>query len=399
MKISSQQMKKVLHISNTEILSDSRILKEIIAVAGMDDTAVSAIGVWGENYSDIYDLDGSQYTRLIMRSRSLYFMPRAVRYFFEMIEFTVKVIFRSRLIRPDLVHCHDTFALPAGWILKKLYGCKIFYDAHELESSKNGQNFILSYITLLIERFCWSQIDLLVTVSEAIIEWYMVNLGKKSSILILNSPLVSKNEDKNSVILSEGDHRYFHHLYSIPTDNLIFVYLGILGAGRGIEICLEAFASGPENAHVVFMGYGDLSAKVQDFSSRYSNIHYHPPVAHDKVVSLVSSADYGLCLIENVSLSDYYCLPNKLFEYCFAGLPILASNFPEMTRLVREFSLGVCCDPSADGVQLALKSIVTNRPVFSPKDFSELSWDAQALRLSNAYRIHLFGDLDVGYRV
>ena len=37
-----------------------------------------------------------------------------------------------------------------------------------------------------------------------------------------------------------------------------------------------------------------------------------------KLTNLIKEADVGLCLVENVSLSDYYCLPNKLFEYAFA---------------------------------------------------------------------------------
>ena len=281
--------------------------------------------------------------------------------------------------------------MPAGWILKKLQSCKLVYDAHELESNKNGQNLLLSGATLLIERFCWPQVDLLVSVSDSITNWYIQHLGPKTNVLILNAPVLGKQLISNT---SSGERqRYFHQRYGIPDDHLIFVHLGILGTGRGIEICLEAFANGPTNAHAVFIGFGNLEAKVLDFANRYPNVHFHPAVQHDQVVSLVSNADFGLCLVENASLSDYYCLPNKLFEYCFARLPILASNFPEISRLVNEFSLGVCCDPSPNSVRLALANIVATRPIYTAKDVTDLSWETQAHRLRDVYHRHLFSNL------
>lgn len=384
-------MRKILHITNTDINIDSRIRKELGAVLAIRGAKISAIGVPEKTTSGVGEIDGAQYIQLRMQSRALSFMPRAIRYFFELIEFTAKAVYHGRRIHADVVHCHDTFALPAGWILKKLHSCKLVYDAHELESNKNGQNLLLSQATLMIERFCWRQVDLLVSVSDSITNWYMQHLGPKPSVLILNAPVLGKQLISNT---PGGERqRYFHQRYGIPDDHLIFVYLGILGTGRGIEICLQAFANGPANAHAVFIGFGNLEAKVLDFASRYPNVHFHPAVQHDQVVSLVSSADFGLCLVENASLSDYYCLPNKLFEYCFARIPILASDFPEISRLVNEFSLGVCCDPSSNSVRLALANIVATRPIFTARDITDLSWETQALRLRDVYQRHLFSNL------
>lgn len=380
-------MTRILHISNTDIDVDSRIRKELAAMVAMSGTEVSVIGVPDAPTADAGEIDGAGYLRLRMRSRTLGFLPRAVRYCFELIEFTAKAVLEGRRTHPDIVHCHDTFALPAGWLLKKLFSSQLVYDAHELESSKNGQTPLLSQATLLIERLCWCQIDLLVSVSDSIITWYMKHLGPKPSVLVLNAPVLGGPQGLTTP--DGARQRYFHHRYGIPDDHLIFVYLGILGPGRGVETSLDAFADGPPNAHVAFIGYGGLEARVRDFASRHSNIHFHPAVPHDQVVALVSSADYGLCLIENVSLSDYYCLPNKLFEYCFARLPVLASRFPEISRIVEEFSLGICCDPDPASVRQALVNIVTTRPTYSAADISSLSWDTQERRLVDAYQRQL----------
>jgi hypothetical protein len=103
----------------------------------------------------------------------------------------------------------------------------------------------------------------------------------------------------------------------------------------------------------------------------------------------VRNADYGLCLVENASLSDYYCLPNKLFEYCFAGVPVLASDFPEIRRLVEQYSLGVCCDPDPGSIRAALSRLTRLSAMRVTSDITALGWEAQAARLTSDYRDQL----------
>jgi glycosyltransferase involved in cell wall biosynthesis len=137
------------------------------------------------------------------------------------------------------------------------------------------------------------------------------------------------------------------------------------------------------------MGFGALEKAINEYSRRHANIHFHESVPHDQVVGLVRSADYGLCVIEKISLSDYYCLPNKLFEYCFARVPVLGSRFPEIRRVVEQYSLGVCCEPDSDSVRAALSQLTKSRAARVTSDITALSWEAQASRLIAAYRDHL----------
>lgn len=381
------EMTRVLHISNTDIELDSRIRKELKALSQLPGVQVFAVGIPDAAEDGVAELDGARYRKLRLATRALKVLPRAIRYPFEMIEFTFRAVAAGRHIKPDIVHCHDTFALPAGWVLKKHLRCQLVYDAHELESDKSAQNAILSWATLLIEKVCWKQVDLLIAVSDSIIDWYMRKLGSKPSVLVLNAPAIGADFGARSG--AQGSDAYFHEKYGIPAGNPVFVYLGLLSPGRGIEICLEAFATGPGDAHVVFIGFGVLEQRIAEYAKRHDNIHFHPAVPHDQVVSLVRSADYGLCLIENTCLSAYYCLPNKLFEYTFARIPVLASRFPEITRLVERYSLGVCCDPNPSSVREALSQLTKHRGTRITSDISALSWEAQAARLKAAYRDQL----------
>lgn len=375
-------MQGILHVSNTRIDTDSRILKEISALNAL--SKVYVVGVPAGNFEHFDTSDNLRTRNLRLLSRSLIILPRPVRYFLELIEFSIKVVLFGYRIRPQVVHCHDTFALPSGWLLSKLINCKLVYDAHELESNKNGQSPLLSKGTLLIERACWTRVDLLISVSNSIVAWYIKNIGEKKNVVVLNSPALKPSNQ--SATITRSSNKYFHKLYNINTENPVFIYVGALTKGRGIEMCLDAFSIGAPNAHVVFLGDGILKSLVKAYSVKHSNIHLHAPVPHDAVVDLVRNANVGLCFVENVSLSDYYCLPNKLFEYCFSGVPVLASNFPEISRVVSDYKLGLCCEPDSQSIHKAIQ-LVTHNPLPAVEcNMTELSWPVQAERLKHAYQ-------------
>lgn len=382
---SVNNMKKVLHFSHTDIQSDSRILKEIESLidAGYE---VRGIGVSLKEGSKRGLVDfGSSIRTIQLTARALSFLPRTFRHVLTLFELIIKMLPLGLRFRPDVIHCHDTLVLPVGVIIKFFLRSKLIYDAHELESDRNGLTRFQGVLTLFIEKFLWRLVDALIVVSPSIENWYHLNIGKKNSAVILNSPIV----DVGVVGEDNGDHRenyhYLHNRFNIPHDRKIFIYIGIFGAGRGLDFIVEAFTRSDVKSHVVFLGYGQWSERIQSLSKVYSNIHVHESVPHSNVVSIVKSADFGLCLVENVSLSDYYCLPNKLFEYCFGGVPVLASNFPDIRSVVQEFGLGACCNLEINDIHQSIIDLESKEFLFSFRDLSPLSWGAQRVKLLDLY--------------
>ncbi len=374
----------LVHLSHTDIRIDSRILKELKAIAGIEGYECVAIGVSSkERTPPAKEFVEARIVSIPLYSRFFRILPRVVRHGLSLVELTFVLVYHCLLLKPKLVHCHDTVVLPAGILIKIFTGCKLVYDAHELESQKSGQSRFSSRATFRLETLCWSRVDTIISVSESIIDWYIEHFGPKKHILVLNSPEVGEAEDHQDSSFDTG--RYFHEKYHIQDDEKIFVYLGILAPGRGIELCLEAFSDSAIRGHVVFIGYGALAELIEEYSLQHGNIHLHPPVPHDQVVNLVKSADCGLCLVENVSLSDYYCLPNKLFEYCFAGLSVLASNFPEISKLVDRYSLGMTCELDPEKIRESVVRFIEEPPGHIQADLSELSWKVQAERLMQGY--------------
>jgi len=317
--------------------------------------------------------------------------PRIASYL-SLVEMTLRMVCRAGLLRPSVVHCHDYWALPAGWLLAILGKAQLVYDAHELESERNGLSRRGSWLCLLIERWCWGRIALLVSVGPSILSWYQQNLGPKRSVLVLNAPVVAPCSSGQPISRTRnfGERGYFHDRFDVPAGTPMFIYLGGMVYGRGIERVLEVFRRSSVRSHVVFVGYSD-KVGVGKHAALFPNIHLHPAVPHEQVVQLVREADCGLCLIEDVSMSDRLCLPNKLFEYAFAGVPVLASRLPEIARVVGEYGLGICCDNDADSIEAAVRKIEREGIEASRSDLTDLSWETQSKRLQQAYLSLLSG--------
>lgn len=375
---------KILHLTHTDIPSDNRILKEIVALADAPEYELYGFGIrlglGGEN-SNINPQARIESLQLL--SRRLTFLPLPIRHLVVGVEMSIRLLLMGMKVRPDVVHCHDAPVLIAGVLLKHLCRAKLVYDAHELESNKNAQSRLIAWLTLRVERFVWPFIDHLISVSPSILKWYEQQIGPKPNSLVLNSPFfVAPSAPSDEV---QRKPHYFHDKFDIPKGAKVFLYLGLLVSGRGIEKLLKAFSNNNASSHLVFLGYGPFEGKIQAAAKICPNIHLHPPVPHEEVVATSRSADVGLCIIENVSLSDYYCLPNKLFEYAFAGIPVLASNFPDIDHLVSNYGLGECCAVEVDAIAEAIGRIERSVLPLWDKDLRELGWQSQTRRLQQAY--------------
>lgn len=371
-------MKCVLHITHTNIENDSRILKEMSSLefAGYK---ITGLGVFHDEASKRSEIPlRANLYNIRLASRKLVFLPKIARHTISVFELIVKTLPRAVFSKPDIVHCHDTLVLPLGVLVAFITRSKLIYDAHELESDRNGLSFLQSKLTLIAERFLWPYIDGLIVVSPSIRKWYHDNIGFKYSEIILNSPTL----DAKDTIVSN----YLREKFKVPQSCKIFVYVGILNKGRGLDFIEHAFQDIRISSHVVFLGYGEMVNQIKSLSNKYPNFHYHEAVQHSEVVPIISSADFGLCLVECVSLSDYYCLPNKLFEYCFAGIPVLASDFPDISRMVSKYSLGKCCDLNIQSIVNAILEIEkSDSELFMHNDLHEISWSAQSSRLVQFY--------------
>lgn len=383
---------KVLHLTHTDINKDPRIIKSIKAIDKLSWIEVYGVGIQDSSHNsrrfetkDSIDINS---IALKLFSKKLTFLPNILRHLFTLLEFFLRSFFIINKFKPSVLHCHDTLALPIAILFKVFHSkLKVIYDAHELGSNRNGIDNFSSKIVYFFEKITWRFIDHFISVSPSIIKWYEEEYGRKKNTLILNSPEIETKKTENS--------NGFRKKFLINDDEKLFIYVGEINKGRGITNLLEIFKD--LKSRILFLGYGPLVNKVKDFENNYSNIHYHEAVEPDSLISLIQEADVGLCLVERVSLSDYFCLPNKLFEYAFAGLPVIASDFPDIKFLVEKYDLGFCCDSGS--IKDVKKNIERYESIIkiSKNDVSklhDLSWQKQELNLINVYR-RLREDFDI----
>ena len=132
--------------------------------------------------------------------------------------------------------------------------------------------------------------------------------------------------------------------------------------------------------------------KIADSFNVRERVIFHPAVPHDELQYYTGMADVGLCNIENVCLSYYYSLPNKLFEYIQALVPIVGSNFPEIGGIIKHYEVGEICQPyDAISISSAIKRVLMKKDDAHLKENllrakRDLCWEQESKILYGAYQ-------------
>ncbi len=244
----------------------------------------------------------------------------------------------------DVIVAHDLDTLPAAIHAKRRIGGRVLYDSHELfierQFTTPPQTRIWRPGWRAIERRLIRRADRVITVSPAIAAELASRYGIPEPDVIMNVP------DRRRAPEEPRDLR--GHL-GLAADSTLVLYLGGILPHRGVDATVRSLALRPGDELVLLgpaaPGEVDLLREVAREAGVGRRVHVLPPVPSDEVVAWAAGADVGVCLIENIGLSYFHSLPNKLFEYFGAGVPVITSDFPTMGTVVRDAGAGVTCDP------------------------------------------------------
>jgi glycosyltransferase involved in cell wall biosynthesis len=283
---------------------------------------------------------------------------------------------------PAVVNPHSLPVLPVAVLIRLLRRSRIIYDTHELETHSINASPLRRVVGGAIEMVAIPLCSAVVVVGHAIGEWYSTHRRGARVIVVRNVPHRSTQPPEPNDRLRRR--------FEIAEDHFLFLYQGSINRGRSVELLLDVFADLPPDRHVVFLGYGELEQLVRDAAEVHPNIHFHEAVPPTELLALTAGADVGICLIENACLSYYLSLPNKLFEYISAGVPVLASDFPEMRRLLEELEAGWLVAVDRDAVVASLlevdDSALSSRRDAALAGRATLDWDTEAAPLHQLYR-------------
>jgi glycosyltransferase involved in cell wall biosynthesis len=110
-----------------------------------------------------------------------------------------------------------------------------------------------------------------------------------------------------------------------------------------------------------------------------------------RLLGHTAEADVGVTLLQDTCENHRLALPNKLFEYIAAGVPVVASALPESQRLIDAYGVGWCVAPAdprglADALRWALTAS-RDRGLRERLERArgELRWSREQARLLEVY--------------
>ncbi|MCA9795991.1 MAG: glycosyltransferase [Candidatus Eremiobacteraeota bacterium] len=228
--------------------------------------------------------------------------------------------------RKGLVWAVDADTLAFGWLVSKLLGCPLIYDAHEFwpaESRRRGLTRLLQQV----ERSLIGRAQGVVTVSPAIAAAYqdLYRLARRP-VVLLNAPSCESPSPPAPLNLGRS---------GVPT----LLYQGHLHSSRRLLEFIGVFRELAPPMRLALVGYGPLANRLRALQG--PDLVVHGPIAPRELLSVTRTASAGLLLLDGDNVNHQMSLCNKLFEYIHAGIPILASAVsPQTNEILEQFGVG-----------------------------------------------------------
>ena len=182
----------------------------------------------------------------------------------------------------------------------------------------------------------------------------------------------------------------FHSHLNIDKSKKIILYQGVLLKGRGIEKVFAVLKELPDCVFVIAGGgeYEEYFKKLTTEMNLVDQVFFLGKLTQDELPKITASADIGVSLIENLSTSYYYALPNKLFEYIMAEVPVIVSNLPQMKEVVEKYDVGFSIDIDNKAELItAIKKLTEDSSLHESKKQNchiasqELNWEKEVTNL------------------
>jgi glycosyltransferase involved in cell wall biosynthesis len=299
-------------------------------------------------------------------------------------------------LEPDLVHANDIYVLSAVMNARAIMRRRgrdvpMVYDAHEYVAAypRGDRRFDAAYNRM--EQELAPQFDAVVTVSEPIADamWRDLKLPHRP-VVVHNSP------DLRQTAAPAG--RSVRQAAGVAPGVPLMVYSGVIQDQRNVPGVIRALPLMPEVHFAVVCVPSTtvpLAQRLLDTARAVGvedRVHLVEPVAPEAIAEYLSTADVGIDPMDTHFGQHAYALPNKLFDYLHAGLPVAVSTNEYERQFVETNQLGTVFDPdSPDQMAQAVLDAIAGADRFCQNAkasgvLAEYSWAGQVERLVTLYQ-------------
>lgn len=292
---------------------------------------------------------------------------------------SVQVVRRAWAEKGDLYHFHDPELIPFG-LLMKVLGKKVIYDAHEsIRDQLLSKPYLptwsrkpVSKIVGWLEDFAIRRFDGVITATPHIAEI----LNTPHTVPIGNFPVADEVTADTMLVEREAGK---------------VVFIGGFTKIRGSKEMVQAIDIVNQTLPAKLTICGTMSSAIRAEVVKLQGWQYVDDLGWQDRESTKyhrATAICGLCVF-HPEPNHLEALPNKLFEYMGAGLPLVASNFVYWRQLVEDTGAGVMVNPLdpqsiADGILEIMNNPERAREMgeAGTKAVRErFNWDAEAEKL------------------
>ena len=246
----------------------------------------------------------------------------------------MRLFFYLLFKRTDIILANDLDTLLPAFLIARAKGKELIYDSHEYFTEAEGltNRPLPKRVWLTIERFVFPKLKHVITVNETIAGIYRA-LYNRPVHVVRNVPVL-----RNEVVTASRSE------VGLPTDKRIILLQGAyIDPDRG-GLELAQSMEFVEGALLLIIGSGrDLENIKRAVEERklHDRVRFIAKLPFVELQRYTAVADVGVSLDKPLHLNYAYSLPNKLFDYIHAGLPVLVSDLPELRRVVDTYKIGM----------------------------------------------------------
>jgi len=298
-------------------------------------------------------------------------------------EYNIRLFFYLLFDKTDIFLSNDTDTLLANYFVSVIRKKPLVFDAHEIfpETPEVTNRKWVKKVWTKIEDFIFPRLKNAYTVCDSIAAYYKEKY-KIDMQVVRNIPLKKEPPKRFSSKIPAP---------IVEKGKKIILYQGAVNTGRGIEWMIEAMFYLKDFVFYV-IGDGDKLNELKEKTKRMrltDRVIFTGQIPFENLHEYTACADIGINLLENWGLSYYYSLPNRIFDYIRENVPVLASDFPEIHKIIARYNIGMLVanfDPQylASVVKrMALRG--KNRSAFATAN-AELCWENEAAVLLNVMK-------------